>query len=161
VFFTPENNPTQGLIGLQDPNAADFDFPFGSRTTKDDWNDWTPKFGIDYRPSKDMLVYGTITKGFKSDGANSLDTSPPFDQEQLWSYEMGVKSSWNENRLQANGSIFYYDYSDLQVSTFADGTTRIENAAAADILGIELSLSAILTEGLLLNLAATWLDSEY
>lgn len=161
VFFNEENNPNSGLIGLQDPNADDFDFPFGSRTTKDSWTDWTPKIGIDYRPGDDMLLYGTITKGFKSGGTNSLDTSPPFDQEELWSYEAGIKSDWMGNRLRLNGSIFYYDYTDLQVSTFADGTTRIENAASADILGIEASLAAVLTEGLLFNLAATWLDSEY
>jgi len=108
-----------------------------------------------------LLIFGSITKGFKSGGTNSLDTSPPFDQEELWSYEVGVKSNWAGNRVQANGSFFYYDYSDLQVSTFADGTTRIENAASADILGLEFTVTALLTEGLLVNLGATWLDTEY
>ena len=98
---------------------------------------------------------------FRSGGTNSLDTSPPFDQEELWSYEMGVKSELNNKRLILNGSLFYYDYDDLQVSTFANGTTRIENAASADLTGIELSMSALLSDGLTLNAAATWLDSEY
>jgi iron complex outermembrane receptor protein len=148
--------------GLQDPNASDFDFPFGGRTTRDSWDDWTPKIGIDFRPSDDMLLYGTITKGFKSGGTNSLAaTSPPFDQEELWAYEVGMKSTWMDDRLRFNGALFYYDYDDLQVSTFADGTTRIENAASAELTGLELEVSALLTEGLVMNIGATFLDTEY
>jgi iron complex outermembrane receptor protein len=166
IFFTPEtdprlNDPNTVAIGLRIADPDDFDFPFGSRTTKDSWDDWTPKVGLEFRPSDDMLVYGTVTKGFKSGGTNSLDTSPPFDQEQLWSYELGMKSSWNNNRLLLNGALFYYDYDDLQVSTFANGTTRIENAASADLLGLEVNLSALLADGLTFNAAATWLDTEY
>ena len=116
---------------------------------------------LEFRPSDDLLIYGSVTKGFKSGGTNSLDTSAPFDQEQLWSYEAGIKSSLNNNRLLLNGSLFYYDYDDLQVSTFANGTTRIENAASAKLTGVEVTLSALLTEGLTVNAAATWLDSEY
>ncbi len=166
IFFTPDNDPRISdpntiLLGLNLPNPDAFDFPFGSRQTKDSWTDWTPKVGVEFRANEDLLVYGTVTKGFKSGGTNSLDTSPPFDQEELWSYEMGVKSELNNKRLILNGSLFYYDYDDLQVSTFANGTTRIENAASADLTGIELSMSALLSDGLTLNAAATWLDSEY
>ena len=166
IFFTPEtdprlNDPNTIPLGLFVPNPDDFDFPFGSRTTKDSWDDWTPKVALEFRPSDDLLIYGSVTKGFKSGGTNSLDTSPPFDQEQLWSYEAGIKSSLNNNRLLLNGSLFYYDYDDLQVSTFANGTTRIENAASAKLTGVEVTLSALLTEGLTVNAAATWLDSEY
>ena len=52
-----------------------------------------------------------------------------------------------------NLSAFFYDYSDLQVSTFdaTTGTTRIENAATAEVLGAELDFSAILLDGLVFN----------
>jgi iron complex outermembrane receptor protein len=166
IFFTPENDPriddpNSVLLGLNVPNNNDFNFPFGSRETTDSWDDWTPKVALEFRPNEDMLIYGSVTKGFKSGGTNSLDTSPPFDQEELISYELGMKSSWNDNRVIFNGSLFQYDYNDLQVSTFADGTTRIENAASADLTGIELTLAALLTDNLTLNVAGTFLDTEY
>ena len=161
VFWPNPMAPGTGLIGLQDPNAEDFDFPFGSRTTDDSWDDWTPKIGVDFRPSDDMLLYATITRGFKSGGTNSLDTSPPFDPEKLTSYEVGMKSQWGDDRYRLNGALFWYDYEDLQVSTFANGTTRIENAASAQLLGLELEFSAVLAEGLVFNAAGMWLDSEY
>lgn len=166
IFFTPENDPriddpNSVLLGLNVPNPNAFNFPFGSRETTDSWDDWTPKVAVEFRPNEDMLIFGSVTKGFKSGGTNSLDTSPPFDQEELISYELGMKSSWNDNRVVLNGSLFQYDYNDLQVSTFADGTTRIENAASADLTGIELTLAALLTDNLTLNIAGTFLDTEY
>ena len=166
VFFTPStdprlNNPNSIPLGLNIPNPADFNFPFGSRTTTDSWDDVTPKLGLEYRPSDDMLVYASVTKGFKSGGTNSLDTSPPFDQEQLISYEMGLKSSWNQQRVTLNAALFHYDYDDLQVSTFAEGTTRIENAASAKLTGLEVTLAALVSDNLTLQVAGTFLDSEY
>ena len=87
------------LLGLNVPNNNAFNFPFGSRETTDSWDDWTPKVALEFRQNEDMLIYGSVTKGFKSGGTNSLDTSPPFDQEELISYELGMKSSWSDNRV--------------------------------------------------------------
>lgn len=147
--------------GLRDPDAMAFDFPFGDRQTKDSWDDWSPKFGVDYRLSDDVLLYGSVTNGFKSGGTNSLNTAPAFDPEEIWSYEVGVKSEWYDNRLRVNAAAFYYDYDDLQVSTFSMGTTLIENAASAELFGVELDLTAVPVEGLVWNLGFSWLDTEY
>ncbi len=138
--------------------------PCGGGNRDDSWDDWTPKIGLDYRLSDDALLYASITKGFKSGGTNSLSPgSIPFDQENLWSYELGLKSEYYDGRMRVNLTGFYYDYTDLQVSTFdADsGTTRIENAANAEVLGVELDFSAILLDGLVFNFGAAWLDTEY
>jgi len=148
--------------GLNSP-AAGAD-PCSNPSRDDSWEDWTPKFGIDYRLDDNVLLYASATKGFKSGGTNSLAPgSLPFDQEELWSYEAGVKSDLYDGRLRANISVFFYDYDDLQVSTFdaTTGTTRIENAASAEVTGIELELSALPIDNLLWNLGVTFLDSEY
>jgi iron complex outermembrane receptor protein len=147
--------------GLRSPTAMDCAFFCGSRQTKDSWDDWAPKFGIDYQYSDDILLYGAVTKGFKSGGTNSLDLNPSFNPEEIWSYEVGVKSTlWND-RLRLNGAAFYYDYSDLQVSTFSMGTTLIENAASAEIMGLEVDASALLTDQLVWNVGLSLLDTEY
>ena len=87
-------------------------------------------------------------RGFKSGGTNSLDNSPAFDPEFIWSYEAGLKMT--TDRVQFNGSLFYYDYSDLQVSTFLNGTTVVENAAEATITGLELEVLTAISD------RATW-----
>ena len=147
--------------GLRSPTATNCSFFCGSRDTNDSWDDWSPKFGVEYRASDDLLLYGSVTNGFKSGGTNSLDANPAFDPEEIWSYEVGVKSEWYDNRLRVNAAAFYYDYDDLQVSTFSMGTTLIENAASAELFGLEVDVSAVPTEGLVWNLSASWLDSEY
>jgi iron complex outermembrane receptor protein len=85
-----------------------------------DWNDWSPKVGLNYKPIDDVLLYGVVSKGFKSGfkvPTNPVD-NPWIDPEKLWNYEVGIKSDWFDDRLRVNGSFFYYDYTDMQIRTF-------------------------------------------
>jgi iron complex outermembrane receptor protein len=148
------------VLGLETPGPV---IPIGApRITSDSWDAWTPKLGIDYRWSEDVLIYGSATRGFKSGGYNSLQPSnPAYDPEYIWAYEAGIKSQFADDRIRLNGAIFYYDYTDLQVSTFLNNLTFITNAAAATVMGVELELLARPTEQLELGLAVSYLDTEY
>jgi len=148
------------LLGLESPGPFT---PSGApRTASDRWDAWTPKLGFEYQASDDMLYYVTGTRGFKSGGYNSLQPSnPPYDPEYIWAYEAGVKSQLADNRVRLNAALFYYDYTDLQVSTFLNNLTYITNAAEATVLGAEVEVLARATERLELGLAVSWLDSEY
>ncbi len=74
-----------------------------------------------------------------------------------------MKSDIADGRVRLNLAAFFYDYSDLQVSTFdaTTGTTRIENAASAEVLGAEADLSVNFLDNLVWNLGVSWLDTEY
>lgn len=148
-----------GLFGASDPRAFSFSFP--PRMTTDDWNAFTPKLGLKYDYSDNIMVYGTLTRGFKSGGTNSLSGDPAFDPEYLWSLEVGSKSTLADGRAIANASAFYYDYTDLQVSTFAEGTVRVRNAAEATVLGLELDISAVLSDQFTWTSSAMLLQAEY
>ena len=149
---------TFNFDGLLDP--ANRLNPRVNRERTDSWNAFTPRFGLDYQPSDDMLFYFTVSRGFKSGGTNSLSTSPEsFDPEHIWSYEGGLKSEWG--RFQSGIGVFYYDYTDLQVSTFIDGTVRIDNAASAEIIGAEAEFTAAITEQVTWRAGASLLDTEY
>ena len=103
----------------------------------DDWSRWTPKFGVDFDLTDDVLVYGSVSRGFKAGGANAGGCANLFDDELLWSYELGVKSDWFDKRLQVNLVGFFYDYEDFQANRFLPTTSVIENASDAEVLGIE------------------------
>ncbi len=148
-----------GLFGASDPRAFSFSFP--PRNTTDDWNAFTPKLGLKYDYSDNIMVYGTLTRGFKSGGTNSLSGDPAFDPEYLWSLEVGGKSTLADGRAIANASAFYYDYTDLQVSTFTEGTVRVTNAAEATVVGIELDVSAVLSDQFTWDTSAMLLNAEY
>jgi iron complex outermembrane receptor protein len=148
------------VLGLESPLPVT---PVGSpRRTSDSWDAWTPKFGVDYRLADDTLLYASATRGFKSGGYNSLQPSnPPYDPEYIWAYEIGTKSQFADDRVRFNAALFYYDYTNLQVSTFLNNLTFITNAAEASILGAEVEVFARPVDRLDLGLAISWLDTEY
>ncbi|MCW3834522.1 TonB-dependent receptor [Sphingomonas canadensis] len=125
---------------------------------------WTPKAGLEWRPRDGILTYVSASRGFKSGGFinSSPSATQGFGPEYLWSYEAGVKTSWLDRRLQANITLFYYDYTDLQVNFFiVPGQTDIRNAANASIKGLELELRATPVDGLTLEGNLSLLDGVY
>src|SRR3546814_7131857 len=96
-----------------------------------------PKFGNQFSPIDDVLLYGTVSKGYKSGGFNLGINLPAFDPESIWAYEAGLKLTTSDRRLRANLATFYYDYANLQVSKVINSTVLTENAAEAELYGAE------------------------
>jgi len=131
----------------------------------DDWDAWTPRFVLEYRPAEDLLLYASASRGFKSGGYNSMVFQPePFDPESLWAFELGARASpWGE-RVRLHGALFYYDYQDIQlqvVSDLAVTLPKVLNAGAATVWGAELDWRARLFAGLYLEGAVSYLDASF
>lgn len=98
---------------------------------------WTGRAAVDYAPTKDMLLYGTIATGYKGGGFNAGNaTSPSFDPETVRAYEVGVKSEAMDGKLRANFSAFYNDYKNMQLAQRISASFITANADAR-IVGIE------------------------
>lgn len=134
---------------------------------------WSGHLGIEWLPSDDAMLYGRVTRGFKSGGffggfAFSPEELAPYGEEIVTSYEVGFKSAWMGRALRLNGAVFYYDYQDVQGFTqaFSDlsGTviTRLGNLGDAEHTGAELEAiwAPAAIDGLTVQLAAAWLDAE-
>lgn len=125
---------------------------------------WTPKFGIEIKPMQDVMLYASVTRGFKSGGFNftSASTLNGYNPEKLWAYEAGFKTEFADKRVRLNGSAFYYDYKDLQVQAFiVPGVTDITNASDATIKGLEVELLIKPAKGFDLGGTLTYLDATY
>lgn len=87
-----------------------------------------------------------------------------FDKETSWSYELGLKGQWLDNRLRAEAAAYYVDVSDMQFFEFFVGgfglLRVVENIAAVDIYGVELSTNYIATDWLTLYAGANFISSE-
>ncbi|MCZ6719669.1 MAG: TonB-dependent receptor, partial [Gammaproteobacteria bacterium] len=163
----------QGSLQLSDRLAATAGLRFsyeekeGSNAggpISDSWNEATPKLLVEYYANEAVLLYASATKGFKSGGFQSLGIQPStFDEEIVWAYEGGIKSLWFDSRLRINASVFFYDYSDLQVQTVDETTLEvfIENAASSSITGGEIEVTAQPSDDLTLELWLAFLDAEY
>lgn len=134
---------------------------FNSRSEEASYDEFTPRFGLEFRPDEDNLFYATVSKGFKSGGWNAFDNSPSFEPETLWSYEVGSKSELADGLIRLNTSAFYYDYKNLQVSAFKDGLTVTTNAAEATVWGLEAEVNMRASEQLSINGSAAYLDATY
>ena len=100
---------------------------------------WTPKAGIEWRATSNLLTYVSATRGFKSGAFNatSREAGLGVAPEWAWSYEAGLKAERRGTMLSV--AAFYTDYSNLQVQiTIRPGLIDISNAAAATIKGAEV-----------------------
>ena len=134
---------------------------------KKTWNAFTPRFGVDFFPADDVMVYASVTRGFKTGGFNE-SARDLFDPEYIWSYETGLRSSFWDDRLRFNATAFLYDYSDIQVNQAlpapdpeTGATTEVGNAASAEVKGLEFEISALPVKGLQISANFSILDATY
>ena len=123
----------------------------------------TWRVAIDHQLTPDTLVYASYNRGFKSGGFNTSTFTPaplPFDPESLDAYEAGIKSDLFGRRLRVNASAFYYDYNNIQLSSYVDGTLRITNAAKAKIYGFDADIVARPFDALTLTLGASYIHDR-
>lgn len=116
---------------------------------------WTPKFGLDYKPTDNLLLYLSASRGFKAGGFNGLAVGNPgvfstiYQPQTVWAYEAGVKLSALDRKLTANLSVFRNEFSDLQqTSQIGAGSFAVQNVGSGRLDGIELELSANPVPGL-------------
>lgn len=125
------------------------------------FNSFTFRLAADYHVNDDLLLFATVNKGFKSGLYNPQNIgAPPVDPETLYAYEVGFKLGAPKIRL--DGSLYYYDYRDIQTfTTDSDGLTLLQNAGGAEMYGAELSLEANLLSGLSLRSSVGVENAEY
>lgn len=154
--YSSERKSTKGTFTAPTPFAPTIT-PMDDRAH---WSDFTPKFSLDYTFTDAVLVYASYAEGFKS-GTFVNNPNPPIDPEYVTSYEVGLKSRWLENRLQANLTAFTYDFKDLQVNRIVGAMVLIENAADAKVDGLEAEIAARIGENFDLALNLAYLDARF
>ena len=130
---------------------------------------WTPKFGIQYQATSNILFYASATKGFKSGGfngrINTLAGLTEFNPETVWSYEAGIKATLADRRVRINLAGYHMDYSNLQLAYFiltSTGTvTAVSNVAAAKLNGGEAEITLIPTTGLEIGGSLSYNSNNY
>ncbi len=103
-------------------------------------DDITWRVNLDWDVTDSAMMYFGVTTGYRSGGYNLVffSNSPTYDPEDLTAYEIGYKTQWFEDRLQVNGSFYYYDYENIhtvatEVTSFGGTTTSVLAAPGAEI----------------------------
>ena len=125
-------------------------------------NSVTPRFVIRYKPTDESSVYFSFTRGYKPGllnvGGGTL-TDINIAPEHINAYELGFK--YGTPKLSFDLSTYYYDYSNLQVSSYNGLQSLLTNAANARIYGLEGDVDYHFIENLDVNAAFDWNDAEY
>jgi iron complex outermembrane receptor protein len=145
-------------------------FPAGEARGDEDWDEFTPKVGVDWRYNDEVLLYAGYAEGFRSGGYNGRNYTPeligPYDPEYVDQYEIGMKADFLDNTLRLNTAVFYTDYSDkqeevIQPDEFGASQTVVSNASTVDIYGVEAEMTWVATDYLVFNANLGYLDASY
>jgi len=110
-----------------------------------EWSKLTPRIAVDYQLNDDVLLYASAAEGYKAGGYSAVAR---FEEENTWSYELGVKSSLWDGRGQLNLASYYYDYDNLQVQIIKNSVSRIDNISTMTGKGFEADFQFRATEDL-------------
>lgn len=147
-------------------------------------NELTYRVNLGFEATDDIYLYATHATGFKGGGFNDqiggfapfgadldafAEAARPTDPEKAKSYEAGIKSEFFDNRIRANLTGFYVDYSNLQkqlnvpivVNGSPNQVTIFVNAASATVKGFEAELTAKPVEQLTLRGVLGYQDGKY
>jgi iron complex outermembrane receptor protein len=122
-------------------------------TDKIDDDEWTGRAGLDYTTEDGHLLYVSYSHGYRNGAFNGQAFNDPAEMEPVEAetvdaVEVGFKSELFDRRLRLNGAAFYYDYSDQQFLDIDPATAaqRLINIDSSTIYGLELELTALLTD---------------
>ena len=120
----------------------------------------TPRVVLRYKPSDTSSLYASFTKGYKAGLLNvGGEQFAPVRPESITAYEVGYK--FDNRTLSFDLSGFYYDYKDLQVSTYFSNTALIANAAKSRIYGLDAQVRYRTSIGLELNAGGAYTNAKY
>jgi len=124
-----------------------------------------PRIAVDYRFTPAVMAYASVTQGWRSGGFNHLNTAPGklrFKKETSWTYELGAKTRFLENRLTFNMSAYHSVYSDYQ-DKLRTGPIAFYfgNAKRVEMTGTEMEMEALLTKKLQLMASMGYVRAEY
>jgi outer membrane receptor protein involved in Fe transport len=131
-----------------------------------------PRFIVDTKPNDDLTLYGLVSRGNKPGFFNNaaiaalLNRPAIVDEEFVWNYELGAKTTNLDGRLIVNVAAYMLDWSNQQVrQTFLDAqgqaSTIATNAGKTKGWGFELETTFAVSEDFILNGSLARTKAEY
>ena len=166
VSYEISDKLTLGLDGRYQGEEIELNIPESSRSQSDDLDSFLPRVLAEYQVDDATLLYFTAAKGNKPGNFNA--SAPPgfltVDEEEMWNYEVGAKRSAMDGKLSLQAAAYMIDWTN-QVYRFNDpdpnyGSYFI-NAGETDVVGLDFSLAANLTEQLSVSFAYSWINTEF
>jgi outer membrane receptor protein involved in Fe transport len=143
-------------------------------------NPITPKFGIEYNPSDDLMFYASAGKGFRAGGSNSVpvtealsdecraslrdigyeETPRTYESDSTWSYEIGAKGRIG-SAVTFAADVFQIDWTNVQRTrtVLNCGNPFIDNLGKSRARGVEAKITFAPVRGLTLDANVSYTDA--
>lgn len=124
-----------------------------------------PEISVTWDWSDSVSTYAKWSTAYKAGGVSPRSaTLRPYQEEEVETFEIGLKSEFWDQRARFNAAIFTTDYDGLQIN-FSDplNLTIIETinaVSAVEIDGLEFDLTLLPTSGLVVSASYTYLDAS-
>jgi iron complex outermembrane receptor protein len=121
---------------------------------------------VKYKFTPDTLAYVSVANGTKPGGFNTQSTGGPnqtYGPEKNTTYEIGVKSTFLDHKVQINADVYHIDSTGLQVY-FPEGDGLhfvIGNVGGTTNTGAEFSVQVVPVTHLQLGLAVAYTDPKF
>lgn len=157
--------------------------PFTNERTAT-FSSFLPRFSLKFQVNENFNVYGSVARGNKPGGFNDLPSDAmeadleffrmrgfeTFDEEKVWSYEIGAKGVSDDGRFNASGALFYLDWTSQQLTQSepyerTNGTFTtvpfLVNAGASEIKGLELEVAGRPVDWFDFRVTYAYVDGEF
>lgn len=129
-----------------------------------------PKLGLNWQTSENVNWGVQLSKGYNSGGSGITFAFPivnyEYEQETAWTYELYGRQQLFNDRIYSTQNIFYSRYKNMQLpfdltpNDSRDEAFIVRNADRVDTRGLELGVTAELTEQLKISGNLAFLDTE-
>jgi len=137
------------------------------------WTNVSPRLGVSYSLEDDTLIYGHLSRGYRSGIYNLRNTNVdainfgpgPTDEEEVDSFETGFKKNLN-GIGRINGAVYYTELRDAQRAILeSDPNSGVvqtfRNAGDLEVFGAEVDAQIALIDTLLLNISVGYIDAKW
>lgn len=172
-------------LGLEARWAEDEITEFNSAGIElnDTFDSFTPRATLTWQQDDNGNIYFTMAKGTKpgdfNGGVFGADVPAAeqarlaplliVDEEEAWNYELGLKRTVMDGRVDLTAAVFYIDWSEQQLTSsepfidingVPDTLAIIRNIGETEVTGMELGVFANVTDNLNMSLTWGWSDAE-
>lgn len=147
------------------PNTYIFTTPYSKTSGSPSFNSTTWRAGLEYTPNRNNMVYFTASTGFESGGVNDTGGSAAipssYAPQKVHAYEVGAKNRFLDGKVQTDLSLFYNQFSNLQINIYTPQVSYFGSAGEAESKGAEIAVKTLPYTGLHVDLTTAYLDAKY
>ncbi len=127
------------------------------------------KGNVTWRITDDHLAYFTYSEGYRPGGLNrdpglAAIGAAEFKPDVLTNYEIGLKTTWLDNRLRLNGAVYMSDWEEVQYTIYSFALSAccgsVYNLGDAEIMGFEVDATLLVNDNWTISGAMAYNDGE-